>query len=71
MGLATFSLCKYVGPCRGRRYCKPVYGKNQKLMPDAVLVDGKEEAHAEGAYYLNMDGRWEKVACPPLRPRPG
>ena len=61
MGLATFSIYKYVRTSKGWRYCKPVYGKNNKLKPDAVLVYGKEELHTEGAYYLNVDGQWEKV----------
>jgi len=57
MGLATFSIYKYVRTSKGWRYCKLVQGKNNRLKPDAVLVDG----HAEGAYYLNVDGQWEKV----------
>jgi len=61
MGLATFSIYKYVRTSKRWRYCKPIYGKNNKLKPDAVLVDGKEELHTEGAYYLNADGQWEKV----------
>jgi integrase len=60
MGLATYSIYKYVRTTKGWRYCKPVYGKNNKLKPGAVLVGGREEAHPEGAYYLNVDGRWEK-----------
>ena len=27
-------------------------------------MDGKEELHTEGAYYLNADGQWEKVGTP-------
>ena len=61
MGLTRFSIYKYVRTSNGWRYCKPVYGRNNKLKPDAVLVDGKEEAHPEGSYYLNVDGQWEKV----------
>jgi hypothetical protein len=57
MGLATFSIYKYVRTSMGGRYCKPIYGKNNKLKPDAVLVGGKEEVHPEGAYYLNADGQ--------------
>jgi len=60
MGLAIFSIYKYVRTSKGWRYCKPIYGKNNKLQPDAVLVDGREEVHPEGAYYLNVGGRWEK-----------
>ena len=56
MGLATFSIYKYARTSKGWRYCKPIYGKNNKLKPDAVLVDGKEELHTKGAYYLNADG---------------
>ena len=31
MGLATFSIYKYVRTSKGWRYCKPIYGKNNKL----------------------------------------
>src|ERR1041384_1442192 len=63
MGLARFSIYKYVRTSKGWRYCKPVYGNNNKLKPNAVLVAGKEEVHPEGAYYLNVDGRWEKAGA--------
>jgi hypothetical protein len=60
MGFAKFSIYKYVRTGIGWRYCKSVYGKNNKLKPDAVVIGGKEEAHPEGAYYLNVDGQWVK-----------
>jgi len=47
MGLATFSIYKYVRTSKGWRHCKPIYGKSNKLKPDAVLVDGKEELHTD------------------------
>jgi len=25
------------------------------------MVGGKEEPHPEGAYYVNVDGQWEKA----------
>src|SRR5579862_3488830 len=60
MGHATFSIYKYVRTAKGWRYCRPAYGKNNRLKPDTVLVDGREEVHPEGTYYLNVEGRWEK-----------
>jgi hypothetical protein len=60
MGLATYSIYKYVRTTKGWRYCKPIYGRNKKLKPDTVLLDGREEVHPEGAYYLSVDGQWEK-----------
>lgn len=48
MGLARFSICKYVRTSKGWRYCKPAHGNNNKLKPNAVLVAGKEEIHPEG-----------------------
>ncbi len=57
MGLAKFSICKCVKTAKGWRYCRPVYSANNKIKPNVVIVDGKEELHPEGAYYLNVDGR--------------
>ncbi|MEJ2008406.1 MAG: hypothetical protein P8Z30_09690 [Acidobacteriota bacterium] len=61
MRLAKFSIYKYVKTNRGWRYCKPAYSANNKVTPHVVLVDGKEEQHSEGAYYLNVNDQWEKV----------
>jgi integrase len=61
MGFAKFSIYKYVKPNKGWRYCKPAYSANNKGKPHVVLVDGKEEPYSEGAYYLNVNGQWEKV----------
>jgi hypothetical protein len=43
MGLTKFSIYKYVRTSKGWRYCKPSYRRNNKIRPDAILVDGKEE----------------------------
>jgi integrase len=61
MGLARYTVWKYVRTSKGWRYCRPSYSANAKIKPNVVLVDGKEETHPEGAYYLNIDRRWEKV----------
>ena len=36
----------------GLRYCPVVLSANGRVKPDAVLVNGKQETHKEGAYYL-------------------
>jgi integrase/recombinase XerD len=52
------SLYKRVSTNRGLRYCPVVTSKNGRIKPDAVLVDGKEEQHPEGTYYLSWyEGR--------------
>ena len=61
MGLARYSIWKYVKTSKGWRYCRPAYSANRKIRPDVVLVAGKEETHPEGSYYLNVAGQWEKV----------
>src|SRR5437016_14088801 len=52
------SLYKRVSTSRGLRYCPVVTSKNGRIKPDAVMVDGKEEQHPEGSYYLSWyEGR--------------
>ena len=52
------SLYKRVSTSRGLRYCPVVTSKNGRIKPDAVIVDGKEELHPEGSYYLSWyEGR--------------
>src|SRR5215467_13536466 len=46
------NLTKRVQTPRGMRYCPVVRSSNGRVKPDHVLVDGKPERHAEGAYYL-------------------
>jgi integrase len=58
MGLQKYSLYKYVKLARGWRYCKPALASNNKIKPNVVIVDGKEETHTEGSYYLNSSGNW-------------
>jgi hypothetical protein len=61
MGLATFSIYKYVRTLKGWRYCRAAYAPKRKIKPNVVVVAGKEELHPEGSYYLNVGGHWDKV----------
>jgi integrase/recombinase XerD len=50
---------------KGWRFCTAVSGKNGKLKPDVVIVDGVEQTHAEGRYYLDFlqDGQRRRLAA--------
>lgn len=46
------NVTKRIKTAQGLRYCSVVVSANGRIKPDAVLVNGKEERHPEGAYYL-------------------
>jgi integrase/recombinase XerD len=46
------NLTKRVQTPHGWRYCRVVLSANWRVKPDVVIVNGKEERHPEGAYYL-------------------
>jgi integrase/recombinase XerD len=46
------NLTKRVKITQGLRYCPVVLSANGRAKPDVVIVDGHEERHAEGAYYV-------------------
>lgn len=46
------NVTKRVRTASGLRYCPVVLSANGRIKPDAVLVNGNEEKHPEGAYYL-------------------
>ena len=46
------NLTKRVQTPHGWRYCHVVLSANGRVKPDVVVVNGKEEQHQEGAYYL-------------------
>src|SRR5713226_5304910 len=46
------NLTKRVKTAQGLRYCPVALSINGRVKPDLVLVNGKEERHPEGAYYL-------------------
>ena len=45
-------LTKRVQTARGLRYCPVVLAMNGRVRADLVIVNGQEERHPEGAYYL-------------------
>ncbi len=45
-------LTKRVQTSKGLRYCPVVLAANGRVRADLVIVNGKEERHPEGAYYL-------------------
>jgi integrase/recombinase XerD len=53
-------------PDKGWSFCKIVYGGNNRIRPDWVIVDGKEEHHPEPKrYYLDflVEGRRKRMAA--------
>jgi integrase/recombinase XerD len=46
------NLTKRVQTPQGWRYCAVLLSANGRVKPDVVLVNGNEERHPEGAYYL-------------------
>ena len=46
------NLTKRVQTPHGTRYCRVLLSANGRVKPDVVIVNGKEERHPEGAYYL-------------------
>ena len=51
------------------KYCRPVVGKNNKIKPDWVHINGHEEHHPEGWYYTHhREGEkqvWKKIGPDP------
>jgi len=48
----SVNLTKRIQTANGMRYCPVAQSANGRVKPDVVLVNGKEERHPEGAYYL-------------------
>lgn len=63
------SVWKYVKIGDRWRYCKPVYGANNKIKPHWAYVKGKPEEHPEGNFYIHkLDyGKqvWKKIGPNP------
>jgi integrase/recombinase XerD len=52
------SVTKRVQTSQGLRYCPVILSANGRIKPDAVLVNGEEERHPEGSYYISWyDGK--------------
>ncbi len=50
---------------KGWRFCEVVTGRNSKLKPNVVLIDGREQLHPEGRYYIDFlqDGQRKRLAA--------
>ena len=48
-------------PRKGMRYCPVVLSANGRVKPDLVLVNGQQERHPEGAYYLEWRENGRRV----------
>ena len=50
---------------KGWRFCEVVYGGNRKIRPNVVLINGQEETHPEGRYYIDFlqDGQRKRLAA--------
>ena len=60
--MPKFTLYKYVKvEGQGWRYCRAVSSQNGKLRPNLILVDGREETHAEGFYVMDVNGQWVRA----------
>jgi integrase/recombinase XerD len=63
------SVWKYVKVGSRWKYCKPVYGRNNKIKPHWALVKGKPEQHPEGNFYISyLEGKkkiWKKIGPNP------
>jgi hypothetical protein len=46
------NLTKRIRTSVGLRYCRVAFSANGRIKPNTVLVNGKQERHSEGAYYL-------------------
>jgi integrase/recombinase XerD len=46
------NLTKRIQSPQGMRYCPVVFSSNGRIKPDMVIVNGRDERHPEGAYYL-------------------
>jgi integrase/recombinase XerD len=63
------SVWKYVKVGNRWKYCRPVYGRNNKIKPNWAFVGGKPEHHPEGNFYISRrDGKkkiWRKIGPNP------
>jgi hypothetical protein len=61
--MVKLSIYKYVRLDAGWRYCKAAFHLNGKIKPNVVIVNGMEDKHAEGSYFLNFNNRWLLLAA--------
>jgi integrase/recombinase XerD len=55
------NLTKRVQTSKGLRYCRVALSANGRIKPDLVIVNGQQERHPEGAYYLEWRENGRRV----------
>jgi integrase/recombinase XerD len=55
------NLTKRVQTDKGWRYCPVAMSANGRVKPDVVLVNGKEQKHPEGAYYIEWRDAGKRI----------
>ena len=55
------NLTKRVQTSKGLRYCPVVLSANGRVKPDLVIINGLQERHPEGAYYLEWRENGRRV----------
>lgn len=55
------NLTKRVQTAKGPRYCPVVLSANGRVKPDYVFVDGSQERHPEGAYYIEWRENGKRI----------
>ena len=55
------NLTKRVQTSKGLRYCPVVLSANGRVKPDLVIINGQQERHPEGAYYLEWRENGRRV----------
>jgi integrase/recombinase XerD len=55
------NLTKRVQTSKGMRYCPVILSANGRVKPDLVTVNGRQERHPEGAYYLEWRENGRRV----------
>jgi len=55
------NLTKRVQTSKGLRYCPVVLAANGRVKPDLLIVNGQQERHPEGAYYLEWRENGRRV----------
>jgi integrase/recombinase XerD len=55
------NLTKRVQTSKGLRYCPVALSANGRVKPDLVIVNGEQERHPEGAYYLEWRENGRRV----------
>jgi hypothetical protein len=63
MANKVVSVTKRIKTAEGLRYCPVARNANGRIKQDAVLVNGSEERHPEGSYYISWLERPETLAC--------